>query len=214
MKKKIDYQGLLGEANPLLNFLVLYDAALDEFSKRKFEDASLNEILKNAKMSKGSFYHHFGDKFGLDLCMMDIVVKKKVSFFTPIIEENEDSSDFFVAIKMIVRGTMGFMQVDERFHHLFNKNMENGPALTERLIEFFPYDFDQAFGPIIQSAILSGQIDSRYSSHFISKILQLLFSNSHKLLTSDDSAEEIVGVIDQLVDLMQFGISAKKEAEE
>jgi hypothetical protein len=58
--KNFDYRLLLGENNPLLRFPKLQEAAINEFSLNKFEDASLNDILKNADMSKGSLYHHFG----------------------------------------------------------------------------------------------------------------------------------------------------------
>jgi len=89
LKKNFDYHGLLGEGNPLLRYPLLLDAAIDEFSQRTFEDASLNDILKNANMSKGSLYHHFGDKFGLYLSLMDIIIKKKISYFIPLVQKKE-----------------------------------------------------------------------------------------------------------------------------
>ncbi len=74
---KAFYYRLLGEDNPLLRYPGLYEAALNEFALKDFEDASLNVILEKAKMSKGSLYHNFGDKFGLYIAMTDLIVKKK-----------------------------------------------------------------------------------------------------------------------------------------
>lgn len=37
-------------------------AALTEFSKRPFSEASITNIVKNAKISRGSFYQYFGNK--------------------------------------------------------------------------------------------------------------------------------------------------------
>lgn len=211
MKKQIEYKGLLGETNPLLRYPQLYDAAVDEFSHRKFEDASLNDILKKVGMSKGSFYHHFGDKFGLYLCMMDRVIQKKISFFVPFMQANKDNGDFFGTIKQVVRATMEFMFLDERLHHLFNRNFEALDDLKGKLLEYFQYDYTQGFGPMIQVAIQSGQIDSRFSPEFIAKMLEILFSNVHKLLTSSShSVEEIAKIIDQMMDMMQYGIAPKK----
>lgn len=59
MRRNFDYNVLIGEDNPLLRYPQLQEAAINEFSMKKYEDASLNDILKNAGMSKGSFYHHF-----------------------------------------------------------------------------------------------------------------------------------------------------------
>lgn len=209
MKRNFNYFGLLGEENPLLRYPQLLEAAIDEFSQKKFEDASLNDIIKNANMSKGSLYHHFGDKFGLYLSLMDIVLKKKISFFSKILQQRQDSGDFFGTVKEMVRLTMEFLFVDKRIHHLFNRNLEASDELKIQILEFFPYDYNQGFSELILSAIKSGQIDSRYSTQFITTILEILFSNSHKLLSSDNTSEEILDTIDQLIDLMQFGISVK-----
>ena len=45
-------------------------------------------------MSKGSFYHNFGDKFGLYLSLVDIMVKRKTKFFLPILKEQENKGIF------------------------------------------------------------------------------------------------------------------------
>lgn len=209
LKRNFNYFGLLGEENPLLRYPQLLEAAIDEFSQKKFEDASLNDIIKNANMSKGSLYHNFGDKFGLYLSLMDIVLKKKISFFSKILKQRQDSGDFFGTVKEMVRLTMEFLFVDKRIHHLFNRNLEASDELKIQILEFFPYDYNQGFSELILSAIKSGQIDSRYSTQFITTILEILFSNSHKLLSSDNTSEEILDTIDQLIDLMQFGISVK-----
>jgi AcrR family transcriptional regulator len=213
LKKNFDYHELLGEGNPLLRYPQLQEAAIDELSLKKYEDASLNDILKNANMSKGSFYHNFGDKFGLYLCIMDIIIKKKISFFIPFLKTKENSGDFFATIKNVVRGTSDFMFADERLHHLFNRNMDAGEDLKNQLLQYFPYDFNQSFHNLISSAIESGQIDSRYSPEFIAKVLEIMFSNAHKIIPEHIQPDEVVGVIDQLIDLMQYGISAKKEEE-
>lgn len=40
----------------------LIDAATKEFSRVSFEDASINQIIKEAKISRGSFYMYFDSK--------------------------------------------------------------------------------------------------------------------------------------------------------
>jgi AcrR family transcriptional regulator len=115
MRKNFDYHALLGGGNPLLRYPRLLEAAINEFAMKKYEDASLNDILKSSGMSKGSLYHHFGDKFGLYLAMMDIIVKKKLSFFYPVMRQKvESNADFFSSLKEILKGYMDFMLADER----------------------------------------------------------------------------------------------------
>ena len=40
----------------------LLDAAWEEFSRVSFADASINQIIRAANISRGSFYQYFTDK--------------------------------------------------------------------------------------------------------------------------------------------------------
>ncbi|TYQ17773.1 UNVERIFIED_CONTAM: TetR family transcriptional regulator [Acetivibrio alkalicellulosi] len=210
MKKNIDYHALLGEGNPLLRYPHLYEAALNEFSQKNYEDASLNDILKNAGMSKGSLYHNFGDKFGLYLTLMDILFKRKINFFTPILVQLQNSGDFFGTIKHIIRATVEFMLKDERLHKLSSQFIMDN-SFKNTVMKFFPYDLSLSFSPLITSAIESGQIDSRYSPYFIENLFGILISNYTDFIPKNCSKEDVLSTIDQLIDCMQFGISKKKE---
>lgn len=57
----------------------LFEAALSEFSSKK-EDASLNNIIKNAGISKGIFYYHFKDKQELYIYLLKSSVEVKLAF--------------------------------------------------------------------------------------------------------------------------------------
>lgn len=212
MKDYFDYRRILGEGNPLLRYPQLLEAAIDEFSMKKFEDASLNDILKAAQMSKGSLYHHFGDKFGLYLCMVDIIVQKKISFFSQYLQQKQHMGDFFGTLRQLFRATMDFMFVDERMHHLYNRVMELDNGQRTRIMQFFPYDFSQGFGPLISAARQAGQLDGRYGVDFMAKMLEILLMNVDKFLSAGESPEEVIVLADQIIDFMQHGIGAKEEA--
>ncbi|KLU60501.1 HTH-type transcriptional regulator MtrR [Peptococcaceae bacterium CEB3] len=55
----------------------IFDAALEEFSVRTFDQASLNQIIKNAGIPKGSFYQYFENKEDIYLYMAEIILKEK-----------------------------------------------------------------------------------------------------------------------------------------
>ncbi|MGI6151995.1 MAG: TetR/AcrR family transcriptional regulator [Christensenellales bacterium] len=210
--KKFDYSALMGESNPLLRYPRLQEAAIDEFSKKKYEDASLNDILKNSKMSKGSLYHHFGDKFGLYLAVMDIIVKRKLAFFYPAMRQSIDiGGDFFSSLKIIIKSTMDFMLADERLHHFFNRVMEESDGFRSQLYDYFPYDDAKFFNEFICQAIQSGQIDSRYPPQLVAKTLEILFANLHKLITDKDP-DGVIQTVYHVVDMIQFGISRKGDS--
>jgi AcrR family transcriptional regulator len=163
--------------------------------------------LKQADMSKGSLYHHFGDKFGLYLAMMDIIVNKKLSYFYPILRQNaEDTSDFFAMLKEIMKGTLEFMLEDERLHHLFNRVMEEREDFRSRVYSFFPMDYAGNFSEFVRQAVQSGQIDPRYPPDFVAKVVEIMFANIHKLVSVGDP-NELLNIATQVVDMIQYGIS-------
>ncbi|MEM5781225.1 MAG: TetR/AcrR family transcriptional regulator, partial [Lawsonibacter sp.] len=49
----------------------LLDAAWEEFSRTGFSDASINQIIRNAHIPRGSFYQYFVDKKELFWYLLD-----------------------------------------------------------------------------------------------------------------------------------------------
>ncbi len=208
---KAFYYRLLGEDNPLLHYPELYEAALNEFAHNNFDDASLNNILKEASMSKGSLYHNFGDKFGLYLTMMDMIVRKKTTFFSAALKQRPKESDFFITVKQLVKATIEFMHTDERLYQVLNHNLEASEEFRQQLIEIFPHSPNYGFDALVRAALGTGQIDSRYSPAFISGVFEILLEHVPRLLPPDHPAEDIDSLVDQIIDLMQYGVAQRKE---
>jgi AcrR family transcriptional regulator len=57
----------------------LLELALEEFAERGFDEASLNEILARAGISKGAYYYYFDDKEDLFAAAIDRVVESMLS---------------------------------------------------------------------------------------------------------------------------------------
>jgi Transcriptional regulator len=55
----------------------IFEAAVREFSTRRFSEASINQIIKNAGIPKGSFYQYFTDKEDLYLYMWEQINNEK-----------------------------------------------------------------------------------------------------------------------------------------
>lgn len=62
-------------------------AAIDEFSKHSYQEASINRICKNAEMAKGSFYQYFEDKLDLFVHLMSKATDEKMATFGTLIQE-------------------------------------------------------------------------------------------------------------------------------
>ena len=76
----------------------ILDAAQKEFTKSGYEGASLNEIIQEAEISKGSLYYYFEDKTDLYLTVIKNVME---DIFTEIggITAGEFSDDFWADLE-------------------------------------------------------------------------------------------------------------------
>jgi len=52
----------------------IINAALEEFAKKGYNNASTNQIVKNASISKGLLFHYFSNKKGLFLFLINYVI--------------------------------------------------------------------------------------------------------------------------------------------
>ncbi|QBD78149.1 TetR/AcrR family transcriptional regulator [Ktedonosporobacter rubrisoli] len=80
----------------------IFDAALQEFATHSFSEASINQIIKNADIPKGSFYQYFANKEDLYLYLLETVANE---FAEPLKHEQEISqeADVFEVIKLTTR---------------------------------------------------------------------------------------------------------------
>ncbi len=72
-------------------------SALKEFSNKIYTEASINKIVQNADISRGSFYQYFEDKQDIYFYAVDsIFIKKSYSYIKKLVaDSNNDIYDIF-----------------------------------------------------------------------------------------------------------------------
>ena len=61
---------------------------------------------------------------------------------------------------------------------------------------------------LAQSAVRTGQIDSRFSAEFVARMLEMLFSSLHLLQAAHDG-EDAYSQLELALDMMQYGLCGK-----
>lgn len=82
----------------------IIECAFDEFAARDFENAKLSNIIKNAKISRGSLYQYFEDKTDLYLYLMDIAGKRKMVYIQEYFDNPMDLPFIELFHKMYLAG--------------------------------------------------------------------------------------------------------------
>jgi len=73
---------------------VIFTVAFEEFSKHQYMDASINKIVQNSGISRGSFYLYFEDKLDVYLFTTGKVMEKQSQLFLSKML-NKERSDVF-----------------------------------------------------------------------------------------------------------------------
>jgi AcrR family transcriptional regulator len=60
---------------------VIVNAAVDEFAEFGYEASSINRIVANSGISKGSFYQYFEDKMDVFKYLVDVIAKEKAEYY-------------------------------------------------------------------------------------------------------------------------------------
>src|SRR5690554_6562514 len=79
----------------------IFSAAVEEFASRRFSEASINQIVKEAGISRGSFYQYFTGKEDLYLYVLTEIGKEKISAAVP--HQVSDNEDFFTAYLAMIQ---------------------------------------------------------------------------------------------------------------
>ena len=68
----------------------ILDAALELFSREGYEKVSMNQLAKQAGLTKGGVYFHFGSKEEVFTAMVEAELEDRASHLTRLVAESED----------------------------------------------------------------------------------------------------------------------------
>lgn len=77
---------------------LIFNAAMDEFSRYPFEYSSINQIVKTSGIARGSFYLYFQDKLDIYLYTIQKVLKQQSQRFIRDVNPDGDIFNFYRAL--------------------------------------------------------------------------------------------------------------------
>lgn len=191
----------------------LLEAALLEFAENSYEDASLNRIIKNAGISKGTFYYHFADKRALYLFLLEASAKAKWNFINQkaagAAEKNDKS--IFGMFRLQARLGAEFAAAFPLYHQLGRRfSKERGTEIYEAAKQYLGGDTKEMLSAMIDTAIENGDFKTGFSRAFLVKVLSHLFISFDEIFNSEEDAEldTMLKNLDAYIDLIRYGIGS------
>lgn len=190
----------------------LLKAALDEFTAKSYEEASLNTILKNAGISKGTFYYHFTDKQSLYLFLLESSVKAKWDFIREQTQMNPVSlsgCSIFEQFKQQARLGAEFAAQYPEYHKLgCMLSKEQGTPIYKMAKDQLGGETDEILTAMIDAAIADGDFRDGFSRTFLVRIVTHLLTSFDEIFNTDRDFElqTMLMNLDAYVDFIRYGI--------
>lgn len=182
------------------------DAALKEFSDKGYKGASLNNILKEAQISKGTFYYHFKNKEDLYFFLIEILIEEKKRFMKDRIKPEDFNEDIFTIFKLQAKLGVEFAinnpQIND-FAKSFIKEREN--LIYEKALERYNFKDDTLVKSLINNAYTRGEIRNDIPKEFVERLIGHLFTNLVEL-TGALNVEDYEEQINFLIEFMKNGL--------
>lgn len=191
------------------------EAAIQEFREYSFDASSINRIVENSDISKGSFYQYFEDKKDLYKHIMSLIVEKKLEYMSPTMM-NPFEYDFFTLIREIYKSGLSFAMENPEFLEIGNKLLADtaNPIFAE-IMKDNKEKADEVFELLLNNAVKRGEIrkglDLKMISYLITNLNTAITDYYVNNLNATEYSEDMMGVIDQFIDFVQYGIAEKGE---
>ena len=151
----------------------IIEASLKEFSLNKYSSASINNIVKDADISKGSMYQYFDNKKDLYLYLLEIASNKKLNYISKHI--NSEKENIFELIKDIHLKGAKFDLTNPKYSMLIinainettNEDLDN---INKQLKEKSDKFFDQHIVEGQKNKLIRNDLNHELLSFLISRL--------------------------------------------
>ena len=188
---------------PRDRFECLFSAALNEFGNYSYDSASLNTIIRNAGMSKGSFYHWFHEKLTLYTWIVTCIAEEKNhQNMNTIIGED---LDFFEYLRALLKQNLSFSQENPAYYYFWRKMLAEDPAFLERIKAPLLTSSKAMLEQKILLEVKNGHIASNYDITHVAGLIMFVLLHLDELVNPKMNADEISSLADTSIAMLKDG---------
>lgn len=177
----------------------ILEAAIDEFAEYRFSDASINRIVKNADISRGSFYQYFLDKEDLYLFIMQVIAQEKVEIFANAKIQMHPKS-FFEAIRMSIPSVQEWVKRCPKYNKIAMLMTHDDSDIIKKVVDKVDTAREASINMIRQdqaNGIIRADIDPNL-------VLEIYTSMSYSILRDYYKAESETHSLDKALAVLEI----------
>jgi TetR/AcrR family transcriptional regulator len=200
----------------------ILDAAVDEFSRHGFRQASVNRMVEHIGIAKGSLFQYFGSKEGLFQVIFNFAVDLVRQSLREVKRETAHE-DFFRRIRESTLAGTRFIKRHPRIYRIYLKMIfqEDFPLRAEFLQQVHLFSAEY-LKPIVEAGIARGDLrpdldvnmavfmlDALMDRFLQAYCISFLDAGAHIYQATDHDLEQRV---DELIDLLHMGMGAGRDS--
>lgn len=155
----------------------ILEACIQEFSSVSYSQASINRIIKTAKIPRGSFYQYFENKEDCYLEVLTQIGKVKLELYQTLIKDHPQEN-FFEKSLLMIKSVEALVNTFPRYHKIgllmekdndpfIKKMMSKSPDLLEPVYQQIKQDQDMG--------ILRADVDPKLIYEILEALQRSLF---------------------------------------
>jgi AcrR family transcriptional regulator len=136
----------------------IISAAVDEFADYGFESASINRIVANSGIAKGSFYQYFENKMDVFMHLLSVIEQEKMDYFQ---DKHPPSNhlDTFEYFRWMMKAGMEFNSAYPRMTQAMTRVLLGEGLYYGQNFSAYREKTAKALEMMIQQAIERGEVD-------------------------------------------------------
>jgi AcrR family transcriptional regulator len=187
--------------------------AVEEFSEFSFDQASINRIVANAGIAKGSFYQYFQDKKDLFFYILRRIGEEKMKFLAPT-WENLAGKDLFTSLRELTVAGIKFAHQHPQYSEIGNWIVANrSTEIFNEIMEDNTDTMNIYFGALVKKAIARGEIRADIQPEMLSQIIASMYLSAVDLppeFAEREFDESMLATVDAFLEVLKNGIGMKE----
>ena len=200
----------------------ILDAAVEEFSRHGFRQASVNRMVESIGIAKGSLFQYFGSKEGLFTVIFNYAVELVRQSLRQVKKQTCDE-DFFERIKESLLAGIRFIERHPRVYRIYLKMIfqEDFPLRAEFLQQVHLFSAEY-LRPVVEAGIERGDLRADTDIEMTLFMLDALmdrFLQAYCVPFLDAGASiyqapagELERKVDEFIKLLRYGMGAPQGA--
>lgn len=199
---------------------LITDLAIAEFASHDYDSASISNVVKQAKIAKGSFYQYFEDKKDLYLYLVDLATQQKIAFLKAA-RPPQPQMDFFPYLRWLFSASAQFDLSHPALSRIVNRAIYGDVPFRKDVMQQTQLASSDYLYELVKRGIAQGDINPEVSPDlavfivntlagglrdFIPQQLGLETSQLTQGTPPDLNMAAIEQIFDDLVQVLEHGI--------